>query len=141
MRMYDIIEKKKHGLALTRDEIFDLIEEYTAGNIPDYQMSAFLMAVYFRSMTDEEIFDLTEAMATSGDIINLSEFGDRSVDKHSTGGVGDKTTLIVAPIVAAAGGIVAGRMAVLAEGDAQERTDIVYLEKLPLFHPDGSVMA
>lgn len=107
MRMYDIIEKKKHGLALTRDEIFDLIEEYTAGNIPDYQMSAFLMAVYFRSMTDEEIFDLTEAMATSGDIINLSEFGDRSVDKHSTGGVGDKTTLIVAPIVAAAGGIVA----------------------------------
>lgn len=107
MRMYDIIEKKKHGLALTRDEIFELIEEYTAGNIPDYQMSAFLMAVYFQSMTDEEIFDLTEAMATSGDIIDLSGFGESSVDKHSTGGVGDKTTLIVTPIVAAAGGIVA----------------------------------
>lgn len=107
MRMYDIIEKKKHGLALTKDEIFELIKEYTAGNIPDYQMSAFLMAVYFKSMTDEEIFDLTEAMATSGDTVDLSEFGDRSVDKHSTGGVGDKTTLIVAPIVAAAGGIVA----------------------------------
>ena len=107
MRMYDIIEKKKHGLSLTRDEIFELIEEYTAENIPDYQMSAFLMAVYFNGMTDEEIFDLTEAMATSGDVVNLSEFGDRSVDKHSTGGVGDKTTLIVAPIVAAAGGVVA----------------------------------
>lgn len=107
MRMYDMIEKKKHGEALTKDEIFEMIRAYTDGAIPDYQMSAFCMAVYFKGMTDREIFDLTEAMATSGDTVDLSVFGDRSVDKHSTGGVGDKTTLIVAPIVAACGGIVA----------------------------------
>ena len=107
MRMYDIIEKKKHGLALTRDEIFELIEEYTAENIPDYQMSAFLMAVYFTGMSDREIFDLTEAMANSGDTISPDTFGENSADKHSTGGVGDKTTLIVAPIVASCGGTVA----------------------------------
>ncbi len=107
MRMYDIIEKKKHGEELTKDEIFEMIAAYTKGDIPDYQMSAFTMAVYFNSMTDRETFDLTEAMATSGDTVDLSAFGDRSVDKHSTGGVGDKTTLIVAPIVAACGGIVA----------------------------------
>lgn len=107
MRMYDIIEKKKHGLELTKDEIFTMIRQYTDGIIPDYQMSAFCMAVYFKGMTDREIFDLTEAMATSGDTVDLSVFGDKSVDKHSTGGVGDKTTLIVAPIVAACGGIVA----------------------------------
>ena len=100
MRMYDIIEKKKHGLELTRDEIFQMIREYTDGDIPDYQMSAICMAVYFKGMTDREIFDLTEAMATSGDTVDLSVFGDKSVDKHSTGGVGDKTTLIVAPIPA-----------------------------------------
>lgn len=107
MRMYDLIEKKKHGTELTTEEIVEMIRAYTHGDIPDYQMSAFLMAVYFRGMSDREIFDLTEAMATSGDTVDLSCFGDRSVDKHSTGGVGDKTTLIVAPIVAAAGGIVA----------------------------------
>ncbi|MBR2927148.1 MAG: thymidine phosphorylase [Clostridia bacterium] len=107
MRMYDLIEKKKHGGELTRDEIFSMITSYTKEEIPDYQMSAFLMAVCFQGMTDREIFDLTEAMATSGDTVDLSAFGDRSVDKHSTGGVGDKTTLIVAPIVAAAGGMVA----------------------------------
>lgn len=107
IRMYDLIEKKKRGLSLTRDELFEMVNTYTRGDIPDYQMSAWLMAVYFNSMTDEEIFDLTEAMALSGDTVDLSVFGDRSVDKHSTGGVGDKTTLIVAPIVAACGGIVA----------------------------------
>ncbi len=107
MRMYDIIEKKKHGEALTGAEIRDMITAYTAGEIPDYQMSAFLMAVWFRGMTDEEIFDLTDAMAHSGDTVSLAAFGERSVDKHSTGGVGDKTTLIVAPTVAACGGIVA----------------------------------
>lgn len=105
--MYDIIEKKKHGNALSEKEIRELITLYTKGDIPDYQMSAFLMAVYFRGMTDEEISVLTDAMATSGDTVDLSEFGDKSVDKHSTGGVGDKTTLIVTPIVAAAGGVVA----------------------------------
>ncbi len=107
MRMYDIIEKKKHGLELTREEIFDMINAYVAGEIPDYQVSALMMAIYFKGMTDRETFDLTEAMAKSGDTVDLSMFGDRSVDKHSTGGVGDKTTLIVAPIVAACGGIVA----------------------------------
>ncbi|MBQ7324115.1 MAG: thymidine phosphorylase, partial [Clostridia bacterium] len=107
MRMYDLIEKKKHGVALTREEIFEMISLYTDEKIPDYQMSALMMAIYFNGMTDEETFTLTEAMAKSGDTVDLSRFGDRSVDKHSTGGVGDKTTLIVAPIVAAAGGIVA----------------------------------
>ena len=107
MRMYDLIEKKKHGGELTREEIFEMITLYTADRIPDYQMSALMMAIWFNGMTDEETFTLTEAMAKSGDTVDLSRFGDRSVDKHSTGGVGDKTTLIVAPIVAAAGGIVA----------------------------------
>ena len=107
MRMYDLIEKKKHGEALTRDEIFEFIKLYTAGDIPDYQISALMMAIYFRGMEDREIFDLTEAMASSGDTVDLSRFGTRSVDKHSTGGVGDKTTLIVAPTVAAVGGAVA----------------------------------
>ena len=107
MRIYDVIEKKKHGKALTKEEIFELIRLYTAEEIPDYQMSALLMAIYFKGITDDEIFDLTEAMVKSGDTVNLDIFGDGSVDKHSTGGVGDKTTLIVAPIVAAAGGIVA----------------------------------
>lgn len=107
MRMYDVIEKKKRGTELSRDEIFEMIRMYTNGDIPDYQMSSFLMAVYFKSMSARETFDLTEAMATSGDTVDLSCFGDRSVDKHSTGGVGDKTTLIVGPIVASAGGIVA----------------------------------
>ncbi len=107
IRMYDLIERKKRGGELEKQEIFEMIRAYTAGEIPDYQMSAWLMAVYFNSMTDRETFELTEAMATSGDSVDLSMFGDKSVDKHSTGGVGDKTTLIVAPIVAACGGIVA----------------------------------
>ncbi len=107
MRMYDIIEKKKQGLELEKDEIYELIRLYTKGDIPDYQMSALLMAIYFNGMTKDETSNLTDAMATSGDTVNLDMFGDLSVDKHSTGGVGDKTTLIVTPIVAAAGGIVA----------------------------------
>ena len=107
MRMYDLIEKKKRGEALTREEIFTMIRLYTDGEIPDYQMSAFLMAVCFRGMTDEETALLTEAMEHSGDTVDLSMFGTRSVDKHSTGGVGDKITPIVGPIVAAAGGVVA----------------------------------
>ena len=131
MRMYDIIEKKKHGLSLTKDEIFEMIKAYTAGDIPDYQMSAFCMAVYFKGMTDQEIFDLTEAMATSGDTVDLSIFGDKSVDKHSTGGVGDKTTLIVAPIVAACGGIVA-KMSGRGLGHTGGTVD--KLESFPGFH-------
>lgn len=107
IRMYDLIEKKKHGEELTDKEIYELITAYTKGDVPDYQMSAFLMAVWFCGMSDREVFTLTDAMAHSGDTVDLSAFGDRSVDKHSTGGVGDKTTLIVAPTVAVCGGIVA----------------------------------
>ena len=107
MRMYDIIEKKKHGVELSSEEIYEMIRLYTKGDIPDYQMSSLMMAIYFNGMTPAEISTLTDAMASSGDTVDLSMFGDKSVDKHSTGGVGDKTTLIVAPIVSAAGGIVA----------------------------------
>ncbi|MBQ8380452.1 MAG: thymidine phosphorylase [Clostridia bacterium] len=107
MRMYDIIEKKKRGGELSEGEIRELISLFTKGDIPDYQMSALLMAIYFKGMTEKETSILTDAMANSGDTVDLSAFGSGTVDKHSTGGVGDKTTLIVAPIVAAAGGIVA----------------------------------
>ena len=103
MNMYDLITKKKHGTVLTEAEISELVTEYTAGRIPDYQVSALLMAICLRGMNDEETKALTLAIAASGSTVDLSEFGDLSVDKHSTGGVGDKTTLIVAPIAAALG--------------------------------------
>ena len=101
--MYNIIRKKRDGKALSKEEIFKMINEYTAGKIPDYQMSAFLMAVYFQGMNDEETSFLTEAMAHSGEMVDLSCFGTKSSDKHSTGGVGDKTSLIVVPIAASLG--------------------------------------
>ncbi len=107
MRMIDIIEKKKNGMSLSANEIKWMVSEFTKGNIPDYQMSAFAMAVYFQGMTDDEIGELTFAMAKSGDSIDLSMFGELTVDKHSTGGVGDKTTLIITPIVASLGAKVA----------------------------------
>ena len=103
MRMYDIITKKKHGEELTESEIRDFVREYTRGALPDYQASALMMAIYFRGMTDRETSALTMAMAESGDVLDLSSFGTLTVDKHSTGGVGDKTTLIVAPIAASVG--------------------------------------
>ena len=103
MRMYDLIIKKRNGKALSEKEIEYLITEYVAGNIPDYQMSAFLMAVYFNGMTEEETVAMTLAAAHSGDMVDLSSIDGITVDKHSTGGVGDKTTLIVTPIVAACG--------------------------------------
>ncbi len=103
MRMYDLIEKKKRGGALTEEEIAFFVRGATDGTIPDYQLSAFLMAVCFCGMTDTETAILTNKMAHSGDVLDLSPFGTSSVDKHSTGGVGDKTTLIVTPIAASLG--------------------------------------
>ncbi len=104
MRMVDLIEKKRDGGILSDDEIRFIIEGFTQGAIPDYQMSAFAMTVFYRGMTDHETAVLTDAMMRSGDTIDLSRFGTKSVDKHSTGGVGDKTTLILAPIVSCLGG-------------------------------------
>lgn len=103
MRMYDIIAKKRDGKALTGEEMTHLINGYVKGEIPDYQMSAFLMAVYFQGMTKEETAIMTDLVAKSGDMVDLSSIEGIKVDKHSTGGVGDKTTLIVAPLAAACG--------------------------------------
>lgn len=103
MRMYDIIAKKRDGGELSDAEIRFFVNGYTAGGIPEYQVSALLMAIYLRGMSENETTSLTQYMAMSGDMVDLSYFGGLSVDKHSTGGVGDKTTLIVAPIAAACG--------------------------------------
>ncbi len=107
MRMYDIIKKKRDGGELTLQEIQFFIDGYVDGSIPDYQASALCMAIYYMGMTEEETANLTMSMAQSGDTIDLSAFGNVTADKHSTGGVGDKTTLIVAPIAASAGCILA----------------------------------
>jgi pyrimidine-nucleoside phosphorylase len=103
MRAVDIIRKKRDGRELSGDEIGYLIREYSAGRIPDYQLSAFLMAVFFQSMTTPEVAAFTEEMRISGEVIDLGFIPGRKVDKHSTGGVGDKTSLVLAPAVAAAG--------------------------------------
>ena len=107
MRMYDIILKKRANLPLSDKEIRFVIDGYVNGEIPDYQVSALLMTIVFNGMNARELGTLTLAMAQSGNMVDLSNIDGITVDKHSTGGVGDKTTLIIAPLVAACGGKVA----------------------------------
>lgn len=103
MNILDIIEKKRDKIELTKEEIEYVVKGYTNGEIADYQMSALIMAIYINGMTKKETVNLTLAMANSGDILDLSTLGEIIVDKHSTGGVGDKVSLILLPLVASVG--------------------------------------
>ena len=136
MRTVDLIHRKRDGEELSAEEIQFLVDGYTRGEIPDYQMSAFLMAVFFSGMADREVGALTEKMMNSGDIVNLSDVPGIKVDKHSTGGVGDKTSLIASPIAAAAGVIVpsiAGRALGHTGGTLDK------LESIPGFRTDLTI--
>ena len=103
MNIYDIIEKKKHGQILTDEEIKYVVNDFTEDKIPDYQMAALLMAIYFKGLNVSETYTLTKEMIESGDKIDLSKIEGKKVDKHSTGGVGDTTTLVLGPMVASLG--------------------------------------
>ncbi|MBY7143442.1 pyrimidine-nucleoside phosphorylase [Virgibacillus sp. NKC19-3] len=133
MRVYDVIEKKRDGKALTQEEIQFFIDGYTNGEIPDYQASALLMAIYFQDMTKEERANLTTAMVKSGDQIDLSAISGIKVDKHSTGGVGDTTTLILAPMVASLGVAIAKMSG---RGLGHTGGTIDKLEAVPGFHTE-----
>ena len=133
MRTVDLIHRKRDGEELAPEEIEFLIEGYTSGDIPDYQMSAFLMAVFFSGMSDREVSRLTECMLRSGDTVDLSSVPGVKVDKHSTGGVGDKTSFIVAPLAAAAG-VVVPMMSGRALGHTGGTLD--KLESIPGFRTD-----
>lgn len=135
MRAVDIIIKKRDKQELSKEEISFLVKNFTTGEIPDYQMSAWAMAVLLNGMSHQEITNLTMAMAASGDQLDLSEFGGLVVDKHSTGGVGDKTTLVVAPIVAACG-LPVGKMSGRGLGFSGGTID--KLESIPGFKSDLS---
>ncbi len=135
MRAIDIIEKKRDGLELTPEEIDFFIQGYTRGDIPDYQAAAWLMAVYLRGMTERETRDLTLAMARSGEMLDLSDVAPVVADKHSSGGIGDKVTLVVAPIVAACG-VPVGKMTGRGLGFTGGTVD--KLESIPGFRTDLS---
>src|SRR5256886_14795891 len=136
MRTVDLIHRKRDAEELSAEEIQHLVHGYTRGDIPDYQVSAFLMAVYFSGMSDREVSTLTESMTNSGSLVDLSSIPGVKVDKHSTGGVGDKTSLIAAPLAAAAGVVVpmiSGRSLGHTGGTLDK------LESIPGFRTDLSI--
>jgi pyrimidine-nucleoside phosphorylase len=136
MRTVDLIHRKRDGEELAPEEISELISEYTAGNVPDYQMSAFLMATFFSGMTEKEVEAMVQVMVESGEKIDLSDVEGPKVDKHSTGGVGDKTSLISAPLAAAAGvkvPMISGRALGHTGGTLDK------LESIPGFRTDLSI--
>lgn len=135
MRMYDLIMKKRNQGTLSKEEIDFIIEGYTKGEIPDYQMSALTMAIYFNKMSEQETLDLTMAMANSGDMLDLSQIKGVKVDKHSTGGVGDKTSLALIPMVAAVG-VTTAKMS--GRGLGHTGGTIDKLESFTGFHTDIS---